>query len=60
MSSGSDRRLGRADRTGLKIISWAHYVPAELIAEFRKQTHIQVHRIFGTQQEFCICKPRRR
>jgi spermidine/putrescine transport system substrate-binding protein len=42
----------RADETKiLRIISWADYVPAELIADFKKQTGIQVQVTLSNNEE---------
>ena len=39
------------DSKRLRIISWADYVPAELIAEFRKETGIQVEVTLSNNEE---------
>ena len=43
--------LARADEKALRIISWADYVPPEVIAEFRKQTGIQVQVTLSNNEE---------
>jgi spermidine/putrescine transport system substrate-binding protein len=41
----------RADDKLLRIISWADYVPADVIADFRKQTGIQVQVTLSNNEE---------
>jgi spermidine/putrescine transport system substrate-binding protein len=43
--------LARADGQKLKIISWADYVPAEVIAAFKKETGIDVELTLSNNEE---------
>src|ERR1700693_3724958 len=42
---------GRADSQKLRIISWADYVPADLIAAFKKETGIDVELTLSNNEE---------
>src|SRR5450755_3262457 len=41
----------RADNQKLRIISWADYIPAEVIAAFRKETGIEVEVTLSNNEE---------
>src|SRR6202021_637412 len=47
LSAGS----GRADSQKLRIISWADYVPADLIAAFKQETGIDVEVTLSNNEE---------